>query len=148
MVVFRIRILNVVYFHQLLGDACTQELVKTLFSAVFNLFCSFQTFFSDFRAEITEKYLKMIQKTYFAYSSKLVDMQKLVNSLRGYPEIVMFFSDFSCEITEKVLVWTSLLCVVQIHIVDNFEIKTIIQSLVVYLRLKATSSLSEENIIL
>ena len=30
----------------------------------------------------------MNKKHGFAYSSKLVDMQKLVESLRGYPEIV------------------------------------------------------------
>ena len=32
---------------------------KHFFSSVFNLFCSFQTFFNDFKAEITEKRLKM-----------------------------------------------------------------------------------------
>ena len=31
----------------------------------------------------------------FVYTSKLVDMQKLVDSLRGYPEIV-FFGCFLC----------------------------------------------------
>ena len=39
--------LFVVYFDQLSGAACTQKLVKTFFSAVFKLFCSFQTFFSE-----------------------------------------------------------------------------------------------------
>ena len=38
--------ITVVYFDQLLGAARTQKLVKILFSVVFNLFCSFQTFFS------------------------------------------------------------------------------------------------------
>ena len=53
----------------------------------FDLFCSFQTFFSDFTAEINKKWTK---KRKFVYSSKLVDMQKLVDSLRGYLEIVFF----------------------------------------------------------
>ena len=82
---------HVVYFNQLLGAARTWKLVKTLFSAVFNLFCLFQTFFSDFMAEINKKHLKKNQKIiFFAYSSKLVDMQKLVDSLRGPLEIVFF----------------------------------------------------------
>ena len=34
-------------------------------SAVFNLFCSFQTFFSDFTAEINKKRLKMNKKKMF-----------------------------------------------------------------------------------
>ena len=38
----------VVYFDQLWGAVHTQQLVETLFWAVFNLFCSFQTVFSDF----------------------------------------------------------------------------------------------------
>ena len=44
----------VVYFDQLSGAARTLKLVKILFSAVFNIFCSFQTFFSYFTPEITE----------------------------------------------------------------------------------------------
>ena len=44
--------LSVVYFDQLLEAARTKKLVETLFSAVFNLFCSFQIFFSDFTAEM------------------------------------------------------------------------------------------------
>ena len=34
----------VVYFDHLLGAACTQKLVETIFQPFFNLFCSFQTF--------------------------------------------------------------------------------------------------------
>ena len=60
------------------------------FSAVFNLFCSCQSFFSDLTAEINKKRLKMNKKRGFVYSSKLVNMQKLVDSLRGYPKIVFF----------------------------------------------------------
>ena len=41
-----------VYFDQLLGTVCTRKLVKPIFWDVFNLFCSFQTVFSDFSAEI------------------------------------------------------------------------------------------------
>ena len=52
----------VVYFDQLLGTVCAQKLVELLFSAVFNLFCSFQTFFSDFKSEINKKRLKKHNK--------------------------------------------------------------------------------------
>ena len=58
------------------------------FSYIFNLFCSFQTFFSDFTPEINKKRLKKNKKNpVFVCSSKLVDMQKLVNPLRGYPKL-------------------------------------------------------------
>ena len=41
--------------------------------------------------EINKKRLKIKKKTRgFVYSSKLFDMQKLVDALRGYPEIVFF----------------------------------------------------------
>ena len=53
---------TVVYFDQLLGAARTQKLVELLFSAVFNLFCSFQTFFSDFMPEINKKLQKRTNK--------------------------------------------------------------------------------------
>ena len=49
--------MTVVYFARLLGAARTQILVELLFSAVFNLFCSFQTIFSDFTPEINKKRL-------------------------------------------------------------------------------------------
>ena len=75
--------LYVVYFYQLLGTACTQKLVKTFFSAVFQPFLIISHLFSDFTAEIKKKCV-------FVYSSKLVALQKLVDSLRGYPEIVFF----------------------------------------------------------
>ena len=51
-----------VYFDQLLGAACTRKLVKILFWVFFNLFCSFFTFFSDFKSEINKKHLKMNEK--------------------------------------------------------------------------------------
>ena len=38
---------------------------KPFFRPLFNLFCSFQSFFSDFMAEITKKRLKMNKKTWF-----------------------------------------------------------------------------------
>ena len=70
------------YFDNLLGAARTQKLVKKIFQPFVNLFCSFQSFFSDFTVEINKKHLKMKKKWDFVFSSKLVDMQKLVNSLR------------------------------------------------------------------
>ena len=45
--------LTVVYFDQLSGAGLTQKLVKILFPAVFNLFPTFKTFFSEFLSEIT-----------------------------------------------------------------------------------------------
>ena len=67
-------VLSVVYFNQFLGVAPTRMLVKILFLVVFNLFCSFLTFFSDFLPEIKKKVLK---------NSVLeqVDKQTLVDSL-------------------------------------------------------------------
>ena len=56
----------VVYFDQFLGAARTQKLVKKLFSAIFNLFCSFQSFFSDFTAEI--KALQVIVGLFFKFT--------------------------------------------------------------------------------
>ena len=49
---------SVVYFDQLSGACSTWKLVELLFSAVFNLICSFQTFFSDFMPKIDKKCLK------------------------------------------------------------------------------------------
>ena len=43
------------YFDQLLGAAGR----NTFFSAVFKLFCSFQTFFSNFTPEITKKHVNL-----------------------------------------------------------------------------------------
>ena len=57
---------------------------KHIFQLFFNLFCSFQSFFSDFTAEITKNVWKWTKKRGFVYSSKLVD------SLRGYLKIVFF----------------------------------------------------------
>ena len=54
--------LAIVYFNQLLGAVRTQKLFKQLFSAVFNLFCSFKTYFSEFMAEINKKRLKTAEK--------------------------------------------------------------------------------------
>ena len=54
---------------------------------------------------INKKHMKMNKKVIFVYSSKLVDMKKLVDSLRGVPPNRLFFFDFfvdfSHEITEK-----------------------------------------------
>ena len=46
--------------------------MQCVFSAVFNFFCSFQTFFSDFMAEINEKRLKMNKNEFQARSDGLV----------------------------------------------------------------------------
>ena len=50
----------------------------------FNLFSSFQTFVSDFSTEVKKKRLVL------SYSLILVDMQMLVDSLRGYLKFVFF----------------------------------------------------------
>ena len=84
--------LLVVYFDQLLGAACTQKLIELLFSVVFNLFCSFQTFFSvnflaffvHFNREITKKVLnqhkrlKTAEKKEFDQLSGAASTWKLV----------------------------------------------------------------------
>ena len=67
--------------------AAPESWSKHFFQPFFNLFCSFQSFFRDFTAEINKKQTK---KSKFVYSSKLVDMQKMVDSLRGYLKIVFF----------------------------------------------------------
>ena len=53
------------YFDQLLGAARTRKLIELLFSAVFNLFCSFPTFFSDFMSEINRNFWKRTKKCFF-----------------------------------------------------------------------------------
>ena len=63
----------VVYFKQLLGDACTQKLVETFFQPFFNLFRSFQSFFSDFTAEIKKKRQKMNKKVFFFILAKKIE---------------------------------------------------------------------------
>ena len=70
----------------------------TFFQPFSTFFCSFQTFFSDLTTEINKKRLKKNKKTVFVYSSKLVNMQMLVHSLRGYFEIFFFgwFFTFKC----------------------------------------------------
>ena len=76
----------VVYFNQFLGATRTHRLVQKKFQL-------FSTFFRDFPPEINKKRLKMKKKSvfqYFACSSKLVDMEKLVDSLRGYIKIFFF----------------------------------------------------------
>ena len=81
---------TVVYFDQLLGAELTQKLVKTFFSAVFQPFMFISNLFQWFHTWNQQKTSENEQKMYFDYSSKLVDMQKLVHSLRGYPKIVWF----------------------------------------------------------
>ena len=55
-------ITTVVFFNQLSGSA---HWSKHFFLAVFNLYCSFQTFFSDFSAEINKKRLKKNKNNIF-----------------------------------------------------------------------------------
>ena len=43
---------GIMYVDQLSGAACTRKLVKTLFWAVFDIFCSFQMFFRYFSSKI------------------------------------------------------------------------------------------------
>ena len=88
-------IIYVVYFNQLSGTARTQILVEKLFKAVFNLFCSFKTFFSDFTSEIKKKTSENEQKKTknFFHSCLLFktnNMQMLVDSLTGYHEFVFY----------------------------------------------------------
>ena len=78
--------------------AATKSWLKHFFQPFFKLFCSFQSFFSDFTAEINKKWTK---KHDFVYSSKLVDMQKLVDSLRGYLKFVFFRLYFCFEMNKK-----------------------------------------------
>ena len=54
--------MTVLYFNQHLGACSTQKLVELLLSAVFNLFSSFPTFFSNFMPEIN---IKNTQSTNF-----------------------------------------------------------------------------------
>ena len=53
------------YFDQLLGAAHTRKLIELLFSAVFKLFCSFPTFFSDFMSEINRNFWKRTKNVGF-----------------------------------------------------------------------------------
>ena len=57
----------------------------TFFSVVFNLFCSFPTFFSDFKSEINKNFWKQTKKyvfSVFAYSLKLVEIH---NNYLSFP---------------------------------------------------------------
>ena len=63
-----------------------------LFSTFFVLFKPFSVF-SHLKS--TKKVWKWTKKVIFVYSSKLIDMQKLVNSLRGYLKFVFFQLVFS-----------------------------------------------------
>ena len=81
----------VVYFDQLLGAARTQKLVETFFQTCFLPFLFISNLFRWFHTWNQQKTSEKEQKKHvFVYSSKLVDKQKLVNSLKGYPAIVFF----------------------------------------------------------
>ena len=99
----------VVYFDQLSGAFITWKLVETFF------FSRFSTFFVHFKAfsvisplKSTKNVWKWTKKRVFVYSSKLVDMQKLADSLRGYLEFVFFgwfFTENALKWTKKVEKW-------------------------------------------
>ena len=62
--------INVAYLTSFWVLRAPKSWLKYFFSAVFKLFCSFQTFFGDFTAEINKKCLKKNKKRkVFVYSS-------------------------------------------------------------------------------
>ena len=71
------------------------DVSKYFFQPFSVFFVHFKPFFRDFTSEINKKCLIMNKTTcffsYFVFSSKLVDMQKLVDSLRGYLNIIFFW---------------------------------------------------------
>ena len=89
----------VVYYVQFLAAACTLKLVKTLFQPFSTFFLLFKPFSinSGLKSWKTSKNepLKLFFFSNFCYSSKLVDMQTLVDSLRGYLEFVFFHLIFN-----------------------------------------------------
>ena len=64
------------------------------FSAILNLFCTFQTFFSDFTAEINEKRLKKNKKMCFCLLLKAGPHAKAGRLLEGVPRNCLFSVDF------------------------------------------------------
>ena len=86
---------HVVYFDQPSGAARTRKLVETYFSAIFQPFLFILELFLWFHSWNQQKTSENEwKKRGFVYSSKLVDMQKLVDSLRGYLEFVFFRLNF------------------------------------------------------
>ena len=67
---------------------------KPFFSVVFPPFCSFQSFFSDFTAEITKKRLKMNKKMWFCLLLKAGRHAKAGRLSEGVPQICLFWVDF------------------------------------------------------
>ena len=117
--------LDVVYFEQLSGAA------RNLFQPFFNLFCSFQSFLSNFKAEFTKKRRKINKKTCFCLLLKAGRHVKAAQLPERVPRICLFsvdflpvqtffshfwlisfvyfqtfFSELSREITEKAVKWT------------------------------------------
>ena len=76
------------YFHQLLGAACTRMLVEIFILSRFQLFSSFKHFSVIFC-------LKSRRNCILSYSLKLVDMQMLLDSMRRSLKFI-FFSSFLC----------------------------------------------------
>ena len=91
-------LLCVVYFKQLSGAARTRKMVKKLFLSRFQpFFCYFKPFSVISCQKSRKNDEKMNQNSIlsiFVYSSKLVNMQMLVYSLREYLEFVFFWLIF------------------------------------------------------
>ena len=98
----------VVYFDQLLGAACTQKLVELPFSAVLIFSVHLTPFLVVSQLKSTKNVWKWTKKLIFVYSSKLVDKQKQVDSLRGYLEFVIFWLIFyNWNQSKRVTIWSS-----------------------------------------
>ena len=99
---------TVVYFDQLLGAACTQKLVELPFSAVLIFSVHLTPFLVVSQLKSTKNVWKWTKKLIFVYSSKLVDKQKQVDSLRGYLEFVIFWLIFyNWNQSKRVTIWSS-----------------------------------------
>ena len=67
---------------------------KHFFQPFFNLFCSFQSFFSDFTAEINKKHLKMNKKIWFCLLLKAGRHAKDGRLPEGVPQNFLISVDF------------------------------------------------------
>ena len=87
----------VVYFDQLLGAVRTQKLLK-LFSTFFDHLKLFSVISRQNQQKNVWKWTKIVT---FVYSSKLVDMKKLVDSLRGGTSNLSIFGWFFVKTAGK-----------------------------------------------
>ena len=93
-----------VYLDQLFGAVCTHKQVEILCFAVFNLFCSFQTFFSDFLVWNQEKTFEKLGFKLLFNSIEINPHSTSLRALCGYLEVefyrlIFFISDW--KINEK-----------------------------------------------